>query len=347
LHARLLVLVRRVGYRLQSWGIFGRHTSGAGALRGNGLSGAIERTIFSAFLGLGIGLGIGLGYGCDKGVIQATDRSCDTEADCRADETCLNEQCVSETCPQTCLPGEATCREGGLSVCVVNRQRCPQWDEATPCGDSRRCVDGSCIDISGCVDECAEGELQCAGDGSAVMACDVSTNGCLVLVVEEDCAPNGQCSANQCVCQDACTEGQTECGPNGGVRSCAGPDADGCLYWDDEVACGAHQECDVGSGQCLCSEECSAGQTECGPNGGVRTCEGPDGDGCTYWSAEEACYPELVCVEDEGACLPDTPEHCYTVNECLYEGQKLCTTSTDYRVCEEDGYTGCLHWSPT
>lgn len=288
-----------------------------------------------------------LGTACGKGVIHTTDRTCTSVSDCRPDEICLNEKCVAESCSPSCLPGETTCRHDGLSVCIINQQRCPEWGDPAACGQQSRCVEGECIDVSGCSDECTEGQLSCAGDESAVMVCDLGLDGCLTFLLHEECGPNGLCSGDRCVCQDACVANETECGAGGGVRTCAGPDADGCLYWGDEVPCGPHQQCDTGVGQCVCAVTCTVGATECGPNGGVRTCEGPGGDGCAYWSAEEPCYPELVCAEDEGACMPDTPEHCYTVNDCLYEGQKLCTTSTEYRVCERDSYTGCLHWTPT
>lgn len=293
-------------------------------------------------LGAVLGL-IGI-LGC-KGTITGFQNNCTTKEDCGADQICLNEQCVGESCPQTCLPGEAACRDGKLTLCVVGRDRCPNWNEPNDCDPTRRCVEGECIDVTNCTDTCAADEQQCAPDGSGIMRCRTDDYGCLTFVLDQPCGMHMECIANECICAHSCTVGQTDCGPDGGERTCAGPDEGGCTYWSEEVACGAHQQCDLG--QCTCSESCTAATTECGPNGGVRTCEGPDGDGCTYWSEDETCYADMVCVESFGECMPDTPEHCYTVNECLYEGQKLCQTSSDYRVCEKDDYTNCLHWSPS
>lgn len=282
--------------------------------------------------------------GC-KGTITGVKNDCTKKEDCGSDQICLNEKCVGESCPQTCLPGEVACQDNKLTVCVVGRDRCPNWNEPTDCGPQHRCVEGQCIDVTNCTDTCVVDELQCEAGGSGIMSCRTDVNGCLSFVFDQPCGAHMECSANECICENPCTSAQTDCGSNGGVLTCQGPDADGCTYWSEETACGTHQQCV--SGQCTCSETCAAGQTDCGPNGGVRTCAGPDADGCTYWDTEETCYADMVCVEDYGECMPDTPEHCYTVNDCLYEGQKLCQTSSDYRVCEKDDYTGCLHWSPS
>jgi len=64
-------------------------------------------------------------------------------------------------------------------------------------------------------------------------------------------------------------------------------------------------------------------------------------DGCGGQCGVCASY--LVCDPQRSLCMPKTPPSCYDLNECLWEGQKTCTTASKYRQCIK-GYNGCLIW---
>lgn len=81
-----------------------------------------------------------------------------------------------------------------------------------------------------------------------------------------------------------------------------------------------------------------------GPGGpSSQACEGPDEVGCYAWGAEVVCPKGWICKPEEGICRPDTPPECYEINECDYEGEKICMTDVKYRECQY-GYDGCLIW---
>ena len=85
----------------------------------------------------------------------------------------------------------------------------------------------------------------------------------------------------------------------------------------------------------LCPEYCYPEQTICGPEGGVMTCIGPDQQGCTFWSDEQACGVFRSC--QQGQCLCDNP---------CEQGESRCVDQSMFWVCEGPDEYGCLGWGP-
>jgi len=241
-------------------------------------------------------------------------------------------------CGNDCESNDATCNAEGLLVqCEVGEDQCRSWSEPTPCSSRQLCTEGECR----CTNPCEEGMTRCEGDDE-VRCIQPAKDGCFDWGEPTPC-PGGQiCEGGACDCEARCQLGQAIC-EGGKLRNCAGPDAEGCNYWDDPVDCPDHQICSAG--ECLCANPCLVvGQTECSPEAdGVWTCQRePDGDQCFYWD-EAPCQEGDVCIEEITECRLDTPPECDDVNECAYEGQKLCMNETQYRACH---YTeeGCLVW---
>jgi hypothetical protein len=162
-----------------------------------------------------------------------------------------------------------------------------------------------------------------------------------------DCAADQECVENHCVtlCADPCSPSATTCEANQ-VMSCV-QNAAGCYEVVVGQTCGVHQTCT--SGQCLCESTCTPGEVTCGASGGLVPCLGPDGDGCTYPGPEAPCENGLVCSQSYSACMPDTPEACFAINECQFDGQITCYGPADpvkYRECSVNP-DGCLAWDCT
>ncbi len=291
------------------------------------------------------------GPGC-KGSVDMTGvapvaRSCTQSSDCSAGQRCEQGVCVAEECGALeCQPGAAKCVGEASTRCELSwEDGCPHWTPLEECGPNARCVDGRCLDIGSCTDECQEGLVSCTADKTAVVACQRDPSGCFVAVVQEQCGPHQVCEAGQCVCRDSCQPGETRCTQTGEVQTCEGPDGQGCGYWGAQtVACGPHQVCEAG--QCRCQEDCTVGTMVCTGTNTGRPCMGLDEDGCPYLGAEETCYADMVCDSEYKKCMPHTDTRCYGVNECLYYGQKKCMDENYYGNCVY-GDDGCLHWDCT
>ena len=268
---------------------------------------------------------------------------CAVSADCRGDDQCVDHHCIGADCSQECLPGQRQCQNGGVAICKRDIADCPFWSAPSACGSGERCVEGSCQDVGSCQDACTLDAITCSDDNTTVRICAIDADGCLSFVDRNLCGEHQECNQGSCICADSCQTSQKRCGPNGQLQTCQAADADGCTYWDvPGTACGEHQVCTDGA--CVCTGSCQAGQTQCGSGGGQQTCQGPDGDGCTYWGPEDDCYDTMQCDADRGKCMPHTSAACYDTNECLYYGQKICQPdAVSYRQCSY-GDDGCLQW---
>jgi hypothetical protein len=94
-----------------------------------------------------------------------------------------------------------------------------------------------------CVDECAQGEQQCAG-ADAVQVCGVGEAGCLIWGPPDPCAAGQTCQDGACAagCEDACQAGSTQC-LGDGVANCVEDLRSGCTVWSEPVACDDGETC--------------------------------------------------------------------------------------------------------
>jgi len=122
-------------------------------------------------------------------------------------------------------------------------------------------------------------------------------------------------------CGAFCTEGTVVCDHDGTSR--CEVQADGCLAYSTAVACpNTVPFCSNGDCQAQCSDECTAGQTECDTAVTMRTCGEFDSDSCHDWSAAVACASGQSCVN--GACTGGT-------QTCTGDGDK-CTDGDDCTI---------------
>jgi hypothetical protein len=296
---------------------------------------------------IAIFVGLLITTGC-TGVFEVPEdtgaRTCETVDDCRDTEICFNNYCIYSGCQTTCTPNEGHCQNGQAVKCIIDQNGCPIWKEPETCGGNEVCIDGQCVEKGNCQDECQTGATSCSTDGRSALTCEMGADLCMHFTVAQTCGPNQACASGQCACENPCQSGNSMCGPNSGEMRCMGPDNDGCYYWGQEEPCGSNQQCT--NGQCTCYDPCQIGNQSCGPNGGEIRCQGPDADGCYTWGTEEACIADMECLPSHNRCMPNTPEHCFSVNECRYYGEKLCEDSFHYRLCIVDPQTGCLYWEP-
>ncbi len=100
-----------------------------------------------------------------------------------------------DPCTHDCVAGARQCDGTRLEVCSPDGDACLRWMESEDCADSTAlCVesgeDATCVDEHGCTDTCpASGDTRC--DGSWVMTCGQSADGCLAWDNTEDCAASG------------------------------------------------------------------------------------------------------------------------------------------------------------
>ena len=126
------------------------------------------------------------------------------------------------------------------------------------------------------------------------------------------------------------------------------------LYWYD--GCGDREtkieDCPYGCGspgigqpyQCLeedCSDDCSAGATECYGTAGYKTCGDYDiTDSCLEWSSTSTyCDSGETC--SGGECVSSC------TNECSPDGETECYGTTSYWTCGDHDIDPCLEWSST
>jgi hypothetical protein len=62
-----------------------------------------------------------------------------------------------------------------------------------------------------------------------------------------------------------------------------------------------------------------------------------------FWAELVECPEHYLCVAEVNGCVKSTPPECQGINECSYEGQKICKTDTKYRECNYND-EGCLVW---
>ncbi|MBK7191861.1 MAG: hypothetical protein IPH80_05210 [Myxococcales bacterium] len=95
-------------------------------------------------------------------------------------------------------------------------------------------------------------------------------------------------------CPTSCTLDATRCAGDA-VETCVRGD-DGCPTWGAAAACpGEAPICSNGTCAMTCSDECTAGATQCDGASAQRTCANVDGDGCLEWSSPVACDVGEVC----------------------------------------------------
>lgn len=195
----------------------------------------------------------------------------------------------------------------------------------------------------GCVDECEEAYVECAGD--TLLRCILGNEGCFV-VVSEDCAALGLlCDEAAATCQrpieppcpdsGACDEVGRFC--DGDTLVDCARDADGCLE-ESRAACpllGLVCVEGAAGGACVeesdpCADGC-ASETICTDDGALINCA-LDADGCLRPTFTEDCAAvgQACSVDAEGAAR--------CVDIC--EGRDTCDPA-DGGVCDGAVYLSC------
>ena len=233
---------------------------------------------------------------------------------CSAAKVCQEGQCV---CDDVCQPTKPECLSlTTWHACLSDAAGCLVWGEPKACAEGQQCLPelGTC----GCKPDCAA--KSCGADG-----CGGSCGGC-----DGICSPEGQC-----VCEHECPVGAlAKCGPNGQQQVCEEADT-GCRVWvsapcPEALTCvqgactclgscankscgddGCGGSCGVctggetcsGSGECVCTDACPLGGTQCDASG-LLHCEKPAGQECASWVLT-ACPDDQECVGGSCVCVPD------------------------------------------
>ena len=226
-------------------------------------------------------------------------------------------------CGAWCEPGETQCEGDGVSICE-EKEGCSVWSAPVACAsEAPFCSLGACG--VACVDECAAGEVRCAGPLAGQTCGDFDTDDCLDWGPALSCAGEQVCSAGRCAaeCTSECEEGALAC-RDGGVTSCGDLNADGCMEWSPARPCAYGQSCEGGVCQNIdeCTDECSAPSCD-----GVSfsACGQFDLDACLDRSPGTSCVPSDPCME--GICTPSgcesVPRVCDAPPAATCEGSEL------------------------
>ncbi len=253
---------------------------------------------------------------------------------CDLNQTCSNGVC-SALCANECgVLNARQCSGAGFQTCGnSDDDPCLEWGIEQACAAGQVCSDGQCA--GRCSNECAEGSVQCAGNGFQTCG-NFDEDPCLEWAVVTPC-PDGQgCSNGACqvTCGNECVLGSTRCAP-GGVQTCGNNDPDPCTDWGPTAPCAGDQVCSNGQCAATCSDECPAGATRCSANG-VESCGNFDADACSEWGLAAPCGAGQVC--SNGACAA-------TCNDECVAGSVQCA-GNGFQVCGEHDGDRCLDWGP-
>lgn len=244
-------------------------------------------------------------------------------------QACMD-KCSSPGC--TCAPGDLTCAGKTVVKCVPSGTGTQAVMNCANYGTT--CVDGACVGVKSCSKLYAY-----ACDGDKVTYCD--GNG--LLVVQKDCAADGQqkCLSGSCV--EACAPNATFCSkkihPNGAIHKCA---ADG-LGSSVIQSCGSASQAD-----CMV-EGCETGETACSKKAKADGAYCNDGDVCTTGD---------TCTA--GKCVATSAKNCTDTIACTKnacdDDAGGCTVWLDFTQCNDgnactadlcDKFGGCANSAST
>jgi hypothetical protein len=244
-----------------------------------------------------------------------------------------------------CSDGARRCTANGFQTCGnFDADPCTEWSADAPCPMGQVCSNGQCA--QNCSDECAQGTVQCAGNGFESCG-NFDNDPCLEWSPISPCQDGTSCSGGVCsqFCRDECVANATRCG-NTGVQTCGNFDGDPCTEWGAGVACPMGQVCANGACAAQCADECAMGQTMC-DGSGVKTCGNFDGDPCREWSAVSPCADGQVCADgqcraavvgcqNDAACLGGQIcafNHCVAPKACMADGDCFAGERCTNQVC--------------
>lgn len=248
------------------------------------------------------------------------------------------------SCVAECQVGARTCGAGEAVLRCEMKDGCPAYVEALRCPSYKTCEAGTCVSSqSQCTSVCTPGEpARCNADGELEQCDDYNDDGCyewggaMACPAGQYCDPQaGECA--QPSCTDECAQGDTTCEADL-VRTCT-QNAQGCMVFGAAQECGTGQTCQ--SGQCQaqtsCTDECSAGDTVCGVDGGVRTCADHNNDGCTELSVAQPCPGGQACRA--GSCVSVT-----TCQDQCVKDETVCVGNQITDCADHDG-DGCTEFA--
>jgi hypothetical protein len=236
---------------------------------------------------------------------------------CPGGERCEAGACVAD-CVDACAAGEVTCAGAGVATCgEFDADPCLEFGPPEACPEGQSCSEGACR--AECVDECAEGAVECSGDGLGFRRCgDFDEDACRDWSSPTPCGPREVCAEGACapVCVDACAADARRCLAEG-YEVCGDFDEDPCLEYGGGASCAMGEACVDGACAADCEDDCAAGATRCADAAGQQSCGNFDGDPCLEWGAVEACGAAESCTAM--ACAPSPPPGVVVINEVRYD----------------------------
>lgn len=115
---------------------------------------------------------------------------------CEVGATCSNGYCAIDCSDECDAIGETQCALAGVQTCGdFDQDTCLELSEPVACPGTDVCSAGVCSET--CSDECANGDLQCSGNG--IQSCGMWTNsGCLAWGTPVSCGLSSTCTASSC-----------------------------------------------------------------------------------------------------------------------------------------------------
>ena len=166
-----------------------------------------------------------------------------------------------------------------------------------------------------CTNDCVQGSKRCISNDLYQDCGNYDADPCTEWSPSYSCGtsyPGTTCSNGYCVgssgtdagtCTNACTQGAKRCIDVDLYQDCGNFDSDSCTEWSPNYSCStSYPGTTCSNGYCVgCSNECTAGSTQCTDATHRQVCGNFDADTCTEWGPSTACASGQTCAS--GQCV--------------------------------------------
>ncbi len=195
--------------------------------------------------------------------------------------------------------------DGGVlegTLCQSGERSCLQDGTESGCVGAVACVNQTCR-AGACAGICAQGQTQCAPDGTGVETCDASGMwGDALPCVKSTCAPTGD-AGSMAACTGSCSAGSTQCAGTMAMQTCTAG------VWGAPASCASSETCATTTG--ACGGTCGPNDTRCDPQNQEQpqTC-GATGEWQNSGSSCKSLGMQCVSGSCKGHCSSGDTQSC-------------------------------------